>query len=94
MPERLIPVRCWHLSLLLVFNGGTMTLLEEEIRQLETRLAQLEQMLAEVARQSLGLYLAAVGSRHFASWFGLTPKEHSSARQGESSCNCYSTGRQ
>jgi transposase len=94
MPERLIPVRCWHLSLLLVSNGGTMTLLVEEIRQLETRLAQLEQMLAEVARQSPGLYLAAVRSRHFASWFGLTPKEHSSARQGESSCNCCSTRRQ
>jgi transposase len=81
---------------------GTMTLLVEEIRLLEVRIAQLERELTALARQSptcttllsipgVGLLTATamvaatsgtVGhfhdARHFASWFGLTPKEHSS----------------
>src|SRR5438477_2067109 len=81
---------------------GTMTLLVEEIRLLEVRIAQLERELTALAQQStacitllsipgVGLLTATamvaatsgeVGhfrdARHFASWFGLTPKEHSS----------------
>ena len=81
---------------------GTMTLLVEEIRLLEVRIAQLERELAALARQSpacttllsipgIGLLTATAmvaatsgdvshfkDARHFASWFGLTPKEHSS----------------
>lgn len=81
---------------------GTMTLLVEEIRLLEGRIAQLERELTNAAQQSpacatllsvpgIGLLtatamVAATGgsvghfkdARHFASWFGLTPKEHSS----------------
>ncbi len=81
---------------------GSMTLLVEEIRLLEVRIAQLERELTALARQSpacstllsipgVGLLTATamvaatsgqVGhfrdARHFASWFGLTPKEHSS----------------
>jgi transposase len=80
----------------------TMTLLVEEIRLLEARIAQLERQLSDAAKQSaacetllsvpgIGLLtatamVAATGgsvshyksARHFASWFGLTPKEHSS----------------
>ena len=78
---------------------GTMTLLVEEIRLLELRIAQLERELTVLARQSpacttllsipgVGLPTATamvaatsgtVGhfrdARHFASWFGLTPKD-------------------
>lgn len=81
---------------------GTMTLLVEEIRLLEARVAQLERELTSLARQSaacttllsipgIGLLTATAmvaatsgnvqhfrNARHFASWFGLTPKEHSS----------------
>src|SRR5215467_3064832 len=81
---------------------GTMSLLVEEIRLLEVRIAQLERELTMLARQwpacatllsipGVGLVtatamVAATGgevshfrdARHFASWFGLTPKEHSS----------------
>jgi transposase len=81
---------------------GTMTLLVEEIRLLELRIAQLERELTALARQSpacttllsipgVGLLTATAmvaatsgnvshfhDARHFASWFGLTPKEHSS----------------
>ena len=81
---------------------GTMTLLVEEIRLLEARIAQLERELAQAARLSpacttllsipgIGLLTATAvvaatsgdvshfkDARHFASWFGLTPKEHSS----------------
>ena len=79
---------------------GTMTLLIEEIRVLEVRIAQLERELSALARQSaasttllsipgVGLLTAIVvatsgevshfrDARHFASWFGLTPKEYSS----------------
>jgi len=81
---------------------GTMTLLIEEIRLLEVRIAQLERELATLARQSpacttllsipgVGLLTATAmvaatsggvshfrDARHFASWFGLTPNEHSS----------------
>jgi transposase len=81
---------------------GTMTLLVEEIRLLEVRIAQLERELTVLARQSpacttllsipgVGLLTATAmvaatsgavshfrDARHFASWFGLTPKEHSS----------------
>jgi transposase len=80
----------------------TLKLLVEEVRLLETRIAQLERQLSDAAKQSpvcetllsvpgIGLLtatamLAATGgsvahyksARHFASWFGLTPKEHSS----------------
>ncbi len=80
----------------------SMSLLVEEIRLLEVRIAQLERELTALARQSpacttllsipgVGLLTATamvaatsgeVGhfhdARHFASWFGLTPKEHSS----------------
>ena len=80
----------------------TMSLLVEEIRLLEVRIAQLERELAALARQSpacttllsipgVGLLTATAmvaatsgevshfhDARHFASWFGLTPKEHSS----------------
>ena len=79
-----------------------MSLLVEEVRLLEVRIAQLECELTTLARQSpacttllsipgVGLLTATamvaatrgeVGhfrdARHFASWFGLTPKEHSS----------------
>ena len=82
---------------------GTMTLLVEEIRLLEARIAQLERELDRAGAPVAGLHHAAVDSRrrpahrhrdggghlaatsatssdarHFASWFGLTPKEHSS----------------
>lgn len=81
---------------------GTMTLLVEEIRLLEVRIAQLERELTALARHSpacttllsipgVGLLTATAmvaatsgevshfrDARHFASWFGLTPKEHSS----------------
>lgn len=81
---------------------GTMTLLVEEIRLLEVRIAQLERELTALVRQSpacatllsipgVGLLTATAmvaatsgevshfrDARHFASWFGLTPKEHSS----------------
>lgn len=81
---------------------GTMTLLVEEIRLLEARIAQLERELTDLAKQSpacttllsipgIGLLTATAmvaatsgcvshfkDARHFASWFGLTPKEHSS----------------
>lgn len=80
----------------------TMTLLIEEIRLLEVRIAQLERELTTLARQSpacttllsipgVGLLTATAmvaatsgkvthfrDARHFASWFGLTPKEYSS----------------
>lgn len=80
----------------------TMQALLDEIRVLETRIAQLERQLAAVARESnackllmsvpgiglltsTGITAATSGSvshftneRHFASWFGLTSKEHSS----------------
>jgi len=81
---------------------SSMTLLIEEIRLLETRVAGIEQQLAEVAKHNtvcqtlltipgIGLLtatalVAATGgnvdhfksARHFASWFGLTPREFSS----------------
>lgn len=81
---------------------GTMSLLLEEVRLLEARIAQLERQLAQIARQSpacttllsipgVGLLTATAmvaatsgdvshfkDARHFASWFGLTPKEFSS----------------
>lgn len=81
---------------------GTMTLLIEEVRLLEVRIAQLERELSTLARQStpattllsipgVGLLTATAmvaatsgevshfrDARHFASWFGLTPKEYSS----------------
>jgi transposase len=81
---------------------GTMTLLVEEIRLLEVRIAQLERELTALARHSpacitllsipgLGLLTATAmvaatsgevshfrDAPHFASWFGITPKEHSS----------------
>lgn len=74
----------------------------DEIRVLETRVAQLERQLAQLARESpackllisipgVGLLTATAivaatsgsvahfkSARHFASWFGLTPKESSS----------------
>ena len=84
---------------------ASMTLLIEEIRLLEQRIAQLERELTEVARHSqpcvtllsvpgIGLLtatamVAATGgsvahfqdARHFASWFGLTPREFSSGNR-------------
>ena len=81
---------------------GTLKQLVEEIRLLETRVAQLERELTSVAKQSVActtlLSIPGVGlltatamvaatsgnvahfksARHFASWLGLTPKEHSS----------------
>jgi transposase len=81
---------------------GTMSLLVEEIRLLEARIAQLERELTNVAKHSpacttllsipgVGLLTATAmvaatsgsvshfkSARHFASWLGLTPKEHSS----------------
>src|SRR4029077_18525906 len=81
---------------------GTMSLLVEEIRLLEVRIAKLERELTALARHSpacatllsipgVGLLTATAmvaatsgevshfrDARHFASWFGLTPKEHSS----------------
>jgi transposase len=81
---------------------GTMSLLLEEIRLLEVRIAQLERELTALARQSpacttllsipgVGLLTATAmvaatsgnvahfrDARHFASWFGLPPKEYSS----------------
>ena len=80
----------------------TMTLLVEEVRLLEVRIAQLERELTALARQSAActtlLSIPGVGlltatamvaatsgnvahfrdARHFASWFGLPPKEYSS----------------
>lgn len=80
----------------------TLSLLIEEVRLLEARIARLEAQLSAAARESpacttllsvpgVGLLtatalVAATGgqvahfkdARHFASWFGLTPKEHSS----------------
>lgn len=80
----------------------SMQLLVEEIELLEVRVAQLEQELSALAKQSpactallsvpgVGLLtatamVAATGgsvshfkdARHFASWFGLTPREFSS----------------
>ena len=80
----------------------TMQQLLDEIRVLETRIAQLERQLSTVASESpackllmsipgvglltaTGIAAATSGSvahftdaRHFASWFGLTPKERSS----------------
>jgi transposase len=74
----------------------------DEIRVLETRVAQLERQLSQLARESgackllmsipgvglltaTGILAATAGgvahfksARHFASWFGLTPKESSS----------------
>lgn len=81
---------------------GTLSLLVEEVRLLEVRIAQLERELTALARTSpacttllsipgVGLLTATAmvaatsgavshfhDARHFASWFGLTPKEHSS----------------
>jgi transposase len=81
---------------------GAMSLLVDEIRLLEARIAQLETTLSAAARDShacttllsvpgVGLLtatalVAATGgtvthfksARHFAAWFGLTPKERSS----------------
>jgi transposase len=81
---------------------GTMKLLVEEIRLLETRIGELECALTQTARQSpacttlltipgVGLLTATAmvaatsgsvrhfgDARHFAAWFGLTPKEFSS----------------
>jgi transposase len=81
---------------------GAMKLLVEEIHLLETRIAQLERELTDLAKLSpackhlltipgIGLLTATAmvaatsgevshyrDARHFASWFGLTPKEHSS----------------
>jgi transposase len=81
---------------------GTMSLLVEEIRLLEARIAQLERELTRLAQHSpacttllsipgIGLLTATAmvaatsgsvqhfrDARHFASWFGLTPKEYSS----------------
>lgn len=80
----------------------SMRMLLDEIRILETRVAQLERQLAVIASESTacrllmsipgvglltatGIAAATSGSvahfadaRHFASWFGLTPKETSS----------------
>lgn len=82
----------------------TMIQLLEEVRLLETRIAQLERRLTEAAKASeacsrlltvpgIGLLtatamVAATGgsvahfksARHFASWFGLIPKESSSGQ--------------
>ena len=82
---------------------GAMTLLVEEVRQLEARIGQLERELVELARHSpacktllsipgVGLITATAlvaatagdvthfsSARHFGSWLGLTPREHSSA---------------
>ncbi len=79
-----------------------MTLLVEEIRLLEARIAQLEHELTELAKHNpacttllsipgIGLLTATAmvtatsgnvthfrDARHFASWFGLRPKEYSS----------------
>jgi transposase len=81
---------------------GTMKLLVEEIRLLETSISELERALAHTARESaacatlltvpgVGLLTATAmvaatsgsvrhfgDARHFAAWFGLTPKEYSS----------------
>jgi transposase len=81
---------------------GTMNLLVEEIRLLETRISELERELTQTARESqacatlltipgVGLLTATAmvaatsgsvrhfgDARHFAAWFGLTPKEFSS----------------
>ena len=83
----------------------TLQQLLDEIRILETRIAQLERQLATVVAESpasrllmsipgIGLLtatalVAATGgtvqhftsARHFASWFGLTPKESSSGNR-------------
>jgi transposase len=89
-------------SALPALSRGTMSLLLQEVRLLEARIAQLERELADAARQSpacatllsipgIGLLTATAlvaatagdvshfkDARHFAAWFGLTPKEHSS----------------
>ena len=83
---------------------GAMTLMVEEVSQLEARIGQLERELAEMARHSpacktllsipgVGLITATAlvaatagdvthfsSARHFGSWLGLTPREHSSAQ--------------
>jgi len=77
----------------------------DEIRVLETRIAQIERELSLLAAQSepcrqlmsipgIGLLTSTAmiaatsgsvahftSARHFAAWFGLTPKEHSSGNQ-------------
>ena len=82
----------------------TLRLLLDEIRILETRIAQVEKNLASTAQNSnackllmtipgIGLLSATAiaaatsgsvahftSARHFASWFGITPKEHSSGQ--------------
>ena len=89
-------------SALPVVLRPTMRLLIDEIRLVESRIAELERQLGELARQSAAcqtlLSIPGVGlltatamvaatsgqvshfkdARHFASWFGLTPKERSS----------------
>jgi len=73
---------------------GTLQLLVEEIRLLEARIGQIERELTLHARQSpacttlltaTAMVAATSGqvshfkdAQHFASWFGLPPKEHSS----------------
>ena len=83
---------------------STMRAVVDEIRLLEVRIAELEQELGALAKQSpacatllsvpgVGLLTATAmvaatsgevaqykDARHFASWFGLTPKEHSSGQ--------------
>lgn len=83
----------------------TMTLLVQEVRLLEARIAALERDLAALVRRtpacttllsvpgiglltSTAMVAATSGdvthfndARHFASWFGLTPKEHSSGQR-------------
>ena len=83
----------------------TMTLLVEEVRLLEARIAAMERQLATLVRHSAActtlLSVPGVGlltstamvaatsgdvthfedARHFASWFGLTPKESSSGER-------------
>lgn len=90
-------------SMLPALLRGTMSLMVEEVRQLEARIGQLERELAELARHSpacktllsipgVGLITATAlvaatagdvthfsSARHFGSWLGLTPREHSSA---------------
>jgi transposase len=89
-------------SLVPTLLRGAMSLLVEEIRLLEARIAQLETTLSAAARVSdacttllsvpgVGLLTATAlaaatggsvahfkSARHFAAWFGLTPKERSS----------------
>ncbi len=54
---------------------STMSQLLDEIRVLETRIAQLERELAAATSGSVEHF---VDARHFSSWFGITPKEYSS----------------